>query len=392
MVGVNTTLNPVYILDAKRTPFGIANGVFKHIRAENLAAHVIQKIAEPINVCSLDHVILANAVGGGGNISRLAWLTAGGSLSTPCTTIDYQCGGSMQAIYFGSSLIASGNANLVLVGGTESVSTEPKRQLQSHDPEYQVANAGYMKRGRFSPDFLGDFDMIEAAEICAQNQNLTRQMLDQVAINSHKRANEEKSRSLLEPYIVPIKVENRIVNQDEGLNRKNISALIARVKSINPQGLLTAANTCLKNDGAGVALLCSGSYLEKHKIRPLAKLLGVSNTARNPIESSMAHVNAMEKCLNGLNLRIEDMSQIEVNEAFSSKWWTVKNHFNLSDEMAVNKINPLGGALAIGHPYSASGISLLIMLLANLKPYELGIAGMGVAGGQGCAMIIEKRI
>lgn len=380
-------LRDVFLLDTLRTPFGILNGVFKHSRAEYLATAVIRGLLDRNGVAGrVDHVVIANAVGGGGNISRLSWLTADGSLDVPCTTIDFQCGGGIQSILFGQMLIQTGRADLVLVGGTESVSTEPLRMLKPHDPDHSRWAEGVQVRGRFSSDEIGDPDMAYAAEQCAMNQGFTREELDAIAIRSHMKANMPGSIEALKPYIQAIGP----VDRDEGLGRMRIEALIRRMPPLLDGGLLTAGNTCLMNDGAAMALLCSDGFLAGTGKNPLGKILGINSGARHPKEASLGHLVAMDKVLGSVGLTLDDLDQIEINEAFASKCLSLSKHFGMDPMSFEKKVNPLGGALVYGHPYSASGTNLLIQLVAGLQAGQLGIAAMGVAGGQGNALIFER--
>ena len=385
-------LEKVYIIGGLRTPIGKTGGVLKSFLPEQLTAYLMNSLIEKYALTSkcIDELILGNCVGPGGNIARLSLLQAGWPLCIPATTIDFQCGSSLKSIEIAASLIQSNNRELVVVGGAESTSLQPNKQYNSKDPRFQGENVFY-KRAQFSPLSIGDPDMIEGAENVADKFNITRNDMDKWAVESHIRALHTKKEKRLQSVICPIRINDKIINEDESIRETASLKLMQRASSIKkPNGKITAGNSCLTHDGAALILMASEKAVRKYGLCAEAEWLGGVSVGLDPSLSPLGPVVAVKKLLKQRQLSISHIDSIEINEAFSVKILAFQKFFKYD----IVKINSLGGALAYGHPYGASGAIIMLHLLESLKKHNgrKGIATLGVAGGLGIAALIERCV
>ncbi|SHE33467.1 acetyl-CoA C-acetyltransferase [Caldanaerobius fijiensis DSM 17918] len=383
-------MKSAYIVGGLRSPIGKTNGVLKNLLPHKMAAILLNKLIDKYNInCgAIDKVILANAVGPGGNIARLSLLEAGWSFSIPGVTVDFQCGGGLEAVNLAAHHIVSGQCEMVIAGGVESTSMEPKRQYNKNDPRYKGEGVFY-KRAQFSPESIGDPDMLESAENVASNLNISRREMDLWAIESHRRAAEASKQKLLKDVIVPLSVNGTVISYDESIRAGMSLKLAEKARSVvRKGGSITAVNACLTHDGAAVILVASKEALEKYGLKPSAKIIEAVDAGVDPNLSPLGVIAAVQKLIKKTNVKIDDIDAFEVNEAFAVKVLAFIKEFNISPE----KVNIWGGALAYGHPYGASGAIILIHLLEILKKLNkrIGVAAIGVAGGQGAAMMIER--
>lgn len=383
-------MREVYIVGGLRTPIGKTNGVLKHFLPEMMTATLLNALINKYQIEStnIDEVILGNAVGTGGNLSRLTLLEAGWEVGIPATTIDFQCGSGLRAINIAASQIKSGTSELVVAGGLESTSFEPKRQYHERDPRFQGKDKFY-KRAQFSPNGLGDPDMLEGAENTAGLLNISREGMDQWALESHKRAIITREQKRLNDIIVPLEDNNYLISEDESI-RKNISMkLLERIKPVIKQdGRITCGNSCLTHDGAAVILLASEDAIKKYHLKPIAKITAMASSGVDPNYSPLGPIEATKKLLSQNEISLDTIDAFEINEAFAVKILAFIKAFNISTD----RVNRWGGALAYGHPYGASGAIIMLHLIEILKYSNMkkGIASLGVAGGQGIATMIER--
>lgn len=382
--------NPVYIIGGLRTPIGKTNGCLKDFLPEKLTAHLIKNLICKYNIPkdAVEEVILGNAIGPGGNLARLSLLEAGLPLNVSGTTIDFQCGSSLKAINIAASLIKSGERDLVIVGGAESTSLAPNKQYNRRDERYKGKDVFY-KRAQFSTYSIGDPDMIEGAENTAKHCNIEREAMDKWAVESHLRALNAREENKLKDIICSIKTENLIISEDESIRKNASLKLMKRAKPIvNKEGKITAANACLTHDGAALLVMASKKAVKKLNLKPEALWKGGTSTGLDPKLSPLGAVFATEKLLKLKDLNINDIDLIEINEAFSVKTLAFLDYFNCSKD----KVNVLGGGLAYGHPYGASGGIIMLHLLEALKDKnkKIGVAALGVAGGLGISTLVER--
>ncbi|CAH2214360.1 thiolase family protein [Tepidibacter aestuarii] len=379
----------VYIIGGLRSPIGKTNGAFKNILPEDIVAQLLNNILKKYNLQkeSIHELILGNCVGPGGNIARLSLLKAGFPYSSVGTTIDFQCGSSLKAINLGASLVMSGQRDLIIVGGVESTSLEPKKQYNKKDPRYINSDIFY-KRAQFSPFEIGDPDMIKGAENVSTLKNISKDEMDKWALKSHKRALYARDNNLLNDIISPIDINDRAIDYDQGIKNTINERLLKKVKPIYEGGNLTAGNSCLTHDGAALILLASENAVDKYNLNPIAEFISESNVGVDPNLSPLGPIASINSLLKKENLSIDDIDLFEINEAFAVKAIACMRELNIPE----NKLNILGGALAYGHPYGASGAIIMLHLIKALQitNKKLGIASLGVAGGLGISTLIKR--
>ena len=398
----------VYVLGGLRTHLGLTHGCFDKIRPEELGAALFRAIFKMWpQAKKADEVIGGNAVGPGGNLMRLTALTAGLDPSIPALTVDMQCASAAEAISLGWAKIRSGMADLLLCGGIESTSLQPLRIYQPQDPFYR--KEGY-KVARFSPDTDSPRAMLEGAERTAQWYGVPREELDAWAVRSHRLAS--GSKALLAPYVVSLFGSNR----DEGIRPRMSPALAGRMPAlfteeevlhlINPLRAaageaplghavpsLTAATSCLTHDGAAFLLLVSGRRLlawqrAGHPAVPWARIAEVTDAAGDPRFSPLGALRVGDVLLRRSGLRCCDLDAIEYNEVFA----VIDALFLRDHPECRDAYLPLGGALAYGHPYGASGAVLVLHAVAALKARKgrYGLCAIAGAGGTGSGLLLEN--
>jgi acetyl-CoA C-acetyltransferase len=371
-----------------RTPIGKTGGCLKYIPVEKLGAEIMRSVIEHsgVNAKAIDKIILANSVGQGGNIARFSGLHAFERRCPPAVTVDYQCGGSLMAVELAAALVKSQMHDLVFAGGAESTSLEPDKYLHEGDPKKPYYPSP-LERAPFTPQSLKDQGMLEGAENTASLFGVKRAQLDEIALVSHQRAASEETRAKLKERIISIKESGSKSYEDESIRSKMSMRLLSRMPSlVKPGGLITAGNACLTHDGAAGMLIASEKALDQYSLTPDAEILGVECVSVNPSYSPLGALSAVKKLMKRLDMMVQDVTYFEVNEAFAVKTWSLMHHLKIAHE----KLNPLGGTLAYGHPYGATGGVLLTHLTLALAPGEVGIASMGVAGGLGIAVAIKR--
>jgi len=379
-----------YLIGGMRTPIGKTSGYLRDSLPEQLAAVVLNEVVAKYQLSPnvIDQVILGNAVGPGGNIARVCVLEAGWPYSTPAITVDSQCGSGLSAVSFAVSQIIAGHADIIIAGGVESTSMAPRRQFNHNDPRFQGENS-YYERAPFSTPSVGDPDVGEAAENLAEQMDISRKNMDALALESHKRAFRTQEQGYLKDIMTPIKISGRIIDTDECI-RKNITLkLLERMKPVfREAGKITAGNTCLKHDGAAVIVIASHDAMQKYNLQPQAIIRGTTSCGCDPNLFPLGPVSSIQKLLTKSGLQLQDIDAMEINEAFAVKILACCRQLGFS----LNKTNVLGGALAYGHPYGASGAIILLHLLKALQQVEgrLGIAAIGAVGGMGMATLIER--
>lgn len=383
-------MSHVYLIGGMRTPIGKTGGFLKEVLPEQLAAALLNKIIAnyKLSPSDIDQILFGNAVGPGGNIARVSLLEAGWPYDIPALTVDSQCGSGLSAVNLAAGQILAGQADLVIAGGVESTSMAPRRQFNSGDPRFQGEDV-YFDRAPFSTPAVGDPDIGEAAENLAKLMNISRTDMDSLALESHKRAATAEQQGLLKDIITPIAVSGGIIDTDECI-RKNMSLkLLERMKPVFMDGgKITAGNTCLKHDGAAMVLLASEQAVKKYNVKPKAILKGTVSSGCDPNLFPLSPVSSIQKLVSKYSLQLTDIDALEMNEAFAVKILACTEQLNFSLE----KTNMLGGALAYGHPYGASGAIILLHLLKALEQVNgrFGIASIGAVGGLGISTLIER--
>ncbi len=375
-------MDNVYILGGLRSYIGVINGMYRHVPAEKLGAAVLRQLLEKYPV-EPDYVICGNGVGAGGNITRLMTLEAGLDNRVPAFTIDVQCGSGLESIAVAAAKIACGDADVVIAGGFESSSTQPRRGYNPNHPDYN--GDSWYSVAKFMPDIHRETVMLEGAEEAALKEHITKEEMDRWVLRSHKLAAQAAEQNLLKNIIAPVFGAMK----DEGIRPRMSQRLLDRMPKVLTGGqYITAANSCLINDGAAFVVLCSQEYLQKRGLVPQAKVLASTACGGDPLISPRTAVAALEKLLVKNNLTETDIDGFELNEAFA----VIDGMFARSFSNSLDKYNVFGGALAYGHPYGASGAIITLHLLESLKQRNgrLGCASVAAAGGVGTALLLER--
>lgn len=380
-------MNKVYIVDALRTPIAAKGGGLSKTLPEKFAAKVIRELLQRNNIkfSTISGILAGNAVGTGGNIARLTALTAPIPYEVPAVTIDMQCASGATSIALAYAQIKANLGDLYIAGGMESSSLQPLRVYAKNDSRQKI-NDGKYYTAQFAPDDMRPDTMLWGAEKVMAAENVAAAELNSWVIKSHQRAAKARESGRLKNYILPFDE----CREDETI-RKNIGErLLNRLPlKLGANTHLTAGNACLINDGAAFLILVSEKYLQEHNITPKAELIATLSLGTEPSESPRGAQLAAEKLLARQRLTMENIAAIEFNEAFA----VIDVLFSRKYPDLVDRYNRLGGALAYGHPYAASGAILMTHLLASLATEpsgSLGLMSIAGAGGLGTAILIKK--
>lgn len=361
-------MNNAVIVAAKRTPIGKQNGILNHLHPHQLASPILSYLSQGIED-RLDEVILGNVVGPGGNIARLAALEAGLPFSVPGLTLDRQCSAGLEAIRLSCHLIQAGAGSSYIAGGVESASTSP-----------------YSKRAQFSPERIGDPDMGVAAEYVAEKYHVTREQQDEYALLSYKRSWNSFENGFYEQEILSF---DSIQIDEEFHRERNIEKLLKRsTPAFVKNGTVTAANSCGIHDGACGVLVMEEKTAYQLGFKPVLRFVDSVVSGVHPFYPGIAPVPAIRTLLEKNQLTIDQIDLIEINEAFSSKIVACADEI----QIPLDKLNVLGGALTIGHPYGASGAVLVTRLFYEVQRRthtKYVVAAIGSGGGVGVALLFE---
>lgn len=391
-------MKEVFIISAKRTPMGSFGGKLAGMSATRLGTIAIEGALEAANINKEDiqEVFFGNVcqANSGQAPARQAALGAGLPHSVPCTTVNKVCASGMKSIAFAAQSIQLGINDLVVAGGMESMSNIPY-YLESNRWGQKYGNGtlidGLQKDGltdAYQGQAMGCF-----GDATAASRNISRQEQDNFAIQSYKRAAEATDSGVFAREIIPVSIPQRkgdpvIMAKDE--EYKNV--VFEKIPSLRPvfskEGTITAANASTINDGASALVLASEEYIAKHNIKPLAKIIGFADAAHEPQWFTTAPISAAKKVLEKTGLNISDIDFFEVNEAFAVVAMAFAKEFNIAEE----KLNIFGGAVALGHPLGSSGSRIVVTLnnILHEKKGKLGLAAICNGGGGASAMIIER--
>ncbi|EAS36908.3 acetyl-CoA C-acetyltransferase [Coccidioides immitis RS] len=392
---------PVYIVSAARTPLGSFLGALSSLTAPQLGSHAIKAALErvpEIKAEDVEEVFFGNVLSAnvGQNPSRQCALGAGLRESTVCTTVNKVCASGLKAIILGAQTIMTGNADIIVAGGTESMSNTPHylpNMRTGAKYGHQTFVDGIMKDGL--SDAYGKKELMGLqAEECAEDHGFTRQQQDDYAIRTYERAQAAQKSGGFDFEIAPIEIPgvrgkpSTVVDKDEEPKNLHPEKLRAIKPAFIPNGgTVTAPNSSPLNDGAAAVVLVSESKLKELNIKPLAKILGWGDAAKAPSKFTTAPSLAIPKALKHAGVEQSAIDAFEVNEAFSVVALANMKLLGLSED----KVNLHGGAVALGHPLGASGARILTTLLGVLreKKGKLGCVGICNGGGGASAMVIE---
>ncbi|HEP1253870.1 TPA: acetyl-CoA C-acetyltransferase [Streptococcus pyogenes] len=390
----------VVITSAYRTPIGNFGGVFKSLSAVDLGVTVVTKILADTGLKSdaIDEVIFGNVLhaGLGQNVARQVALNAGLSYDTPAFTIDMVCGSGLKAVELGAQKIQTGNADIVLVGGTENMSQAPyvlqDQRWGSRMGDSKVVDT--MLKDGLSDAFAG-YHMGITAENIVQQYGLTREEQDAFAADSQRKAQLAIEKGRFKEEIAPVTIPQRkgeplLVDQDEYPKFGTTVDKLAKLRPafIKDEGTVTAGNASGINDGAAAILLMSKEKAEELGLPILAKITSYASAGVDPSIMGCGPIPATKKALAKAQLTIDDIDLIEANEAFAAQALAVSRDLGFDNE----KVNVNGGAIALGHPIGASGARILVTLLAEMAKRDVrhGLATLCIGGGQGQSIIVTR--
>ncbi|WP_212743399.1 thiolase family protein [Shimia litoralis] len=368
------------IVAARRSAIGRAGGMFRDVDLENIAAPVLRAaLADtPFVVSQIDDVILGNAAGPGGNIARLSALVAWQDISVPGVTTDRQCGAGLEAVIHACRLIQAGAGDVYVAGGAESHSRKPLRAL----PGQKGKAPNFYDRARFSPDTIGDPEMGAAADVVAQAHNITRERQDAFALRSHSRAIHAQTNGAFDTEIVSIEGQH----QDECPRDTLSPERLARLRpAFGKNGTVTVGNACPLNDGAAALVVTSAGFAKAHGITHALEFLDAASAGVDPNLLGIGPVASTRKLLDrNPEVSLGAVTHLEFNEAFAAQVLASLDLLAVSEDLA----NAQGGAIALGHPFGASGAILVTRLFAQLVTLPqpetaLAMAMIGIGGGQG---------
>ena len=369
-------LTDVLLLSARRTPIGRPCGQFRALPVEQLGAAALRSAAAPVLAGSLPiyEGILGNTVGPGGNIGRLSLLEAGLPVEIPGLTVDRQCGSGLEAIRLGAALLTE--VGVVLAGGAESTSTSPLLRRRSN-------GVPYLARARMSPQWIGDPDMAEAAEYVALRYGIRRQEQDAWACRSIARTHTSITTGRLAWGIAPVAGQA----EDEWRERLAAPERLARYPGLVTGGSqVTVANSAPPADGAAVLVLGTEQMAVRTGVSPCARLLAFAASGVTPQEPGMGPVPALRAACAHAGLRPTALDRVEINEAYAAQVLACMRELDLDPE----RVNPEGGAIALGHPFGATGALLVVRLIAGLAAGQVGAVTLGIGGGLGVALLIQR--
>ncbi|KAK0660480.1 putative acetyl-CoA acetyltransferase [Cercophora samala] len=394
-------LPPVYIVSVARTPLGSFLGSLSSLTAIQLGSHAIKSAVErvpEIKPEDVEEVFFGNVLSANLGQAPARQCAIGGGLSdsVPCTTINKVCASGLKAIILGAQTIITGNADIVVAGGTESMSNTP-HYLPNLRTGTKYGDAGLVDGVQKDGlrDAYGKQELMGMqGELCSQEHNLSREAQDEYAIKTYQKAQAATEAGLF-TEIAPIEVPGGRgkpaikIDRDEEVKNLNIEKLkTVRPVFIPNGGTVTAANAAPINDGAAAVVLVSERKLKELGIKPLAKILGWGDAARDPARFTIAPALAIPKAIKHAGITAEDVDYYEINEAFSVVALANMQLLGLDAE----KVNVFGGSVAIGHPLGASGARIVTTLTSVLKEKKgkIGVAGICNGGGGASALVIEN--
>ncbi|MCP2035981.1 acetyl-CoA acetyltransferase family protein [Planomicrobium sp. HSC-17F08] len=381
-------MREVVIVEGVRSAVGRRKGMYANTRPDELAALVLEELVSRAGVekGAVEDIILgcvSQVAEQGGNVARTAALIAGFPDYVPGVTIDRQCGSSQQAVHFGAQAILSGDMDIVIAGGVESMTRVPMfSNMQGAGPskklteQYEIINQGL------------------SAERIAGKWNLSREELDAFSVRSHERAQQAIQNGHYDREIVPVEVENadgekQLVSVDEGPRPGTTEEVLGGLKTVfDENGVITAGNASQMSDGASAVLLMSREKADELGLKPKARIVARAVVGSDPTLMLTGPIAATRKVLEKAGLQIGDMDRYEVNEAFAPVPLAWLNDIGANPE----KLNVNGGAIALGHPLGATGTKLLVSLLHELERIEGRYGLLAICEGMGMAnaTIIER--
>ncbi|WP_328676253.1 thiolase family protein [Streptomyces sp. NBC_00343] len=400
-------MNPVYIVDAVRTPIGRYSGGLASVRPDDLAAHTLRELlarTPDLDPSRIEDVYFGNANGAGEenrNVARMAGLLAGLPTSVPGVTVNRLCASGLEAVIQAARAIAVGDASIAVAGGVESMTRAPYVLPKSdrpfpagHTELYSTTLGWRMVNPAMNPEWT--IPLGESAELIADKHKIGREQQDEFALASHRKAAQAQASGLLDGEIAPVSIPQRkgdpvVFAADESVRA---DASLAAMTKLRPSfrtgnGTVTAGNASPLNDGAAALLLVDEEGLKATGRQPLARVSATGVSAIDPQYFGLAPVEAVNRALTKAGKGFDDLSVLELNEAFAAQVLGCVAEWPEFDPAI---LNPQGGAIALGHPLGASGARLAGTVAHQLarKGSGVGVATLCIGVGQGLALVLER--
>jgi acetyl-CoA C-acetyltransferase len=387
----------VYITSAVRTPIGSFQGSLSSLSAPQLGAIAIKEAIvrsqvkpDEVHECIMGEVLTA---GVGQAPARQAAIYAGLSSAVACLTINKVCGSGLKAVMLGADAIRLNPELIIVAGGQENMSQAP-HLMENSRLGYRMGSVALVdsmiKDGLWDP--YNNWHMGNAGELCVKEHHFSRESQDEFAIESYKKAQKAQSDLQFKNEIVGVtiagKKESVLVEKDEEPGNARFDKMTALKPAFDKQGTITAANASKVNDGASALILMSESQCQRRALKPLARIVSYATFAQDPKWFTTAPVGAIKRALQTAQLTVKDIDFWEINEAFSVVTMVAMKELQIPAE----RVNPFGGAVALGHPIGASGARILTTLTHALHTHnkKYGLATLCIGGGEAVALIIEK--
>ncbi|WP_291571826.1 acetyl-CoA C-acetyltransferase [Clostridium sp. UBA4548] len=392
-------MREVVIVSAARTALGAFGGSLSKLSAVELGTIAAKEAIKRagINPEIIEEAVIGNVLGAGlgQNVARQVAIHAGLSEASSAMTINKVCGSGLRAVSLAAQMIKSGDADVVLAGGTESMSNAPYI-VPSNRWGQRMGDASLVdimiKDGLW--DAFNDYHMGITAENIAEQWNLTREMQDEFSLNSQLKAEAAIKAGRFKDEIVPVVIPQRkgepvVFDTDEFPKSNMTIEKLAKLKpAFKKDGTVTAGNASGINDGAAMLIVMSKEKAEELGVKPLVTIKSYASSGLDPKIMGYGPVPSTKKALDKANLKVEDLDLIEANEAFAAQSLAVGKDLNFD----MSKVNVNGGAIALGHPIGASGARILTSLIYEMikRDAKTGLATLCIGGGQGTALVVER--
>lgn len=398
-------MREVVIVDAVRTPIGRYKGALKSVRPDDLGAIVIKALTERnpnLDVNQIDEVLFGNANGAGEenrNVARMSALLADLPESVGGTTINRLCGSSLDTVSMAARSILTGEIDIAIAGGTESMSRapfvmlKPEKEFPRGNMEMVDTTIGWRFPNKKIIENHGIDSMPQTAENVAQRYNISREAQDKFAFQSQQRAKAAVEADKFKEQIIPVTIKDRkdnetIVDKDEHPRPETTLEKLGTLKPIFPDGTITAGNASGVNDGASALLMMSKEKADELGLKPLVTYTFSATAGVEPAIMGLGPINSTKKLLEKTGRTIADIGLVELNEAFASQSIECINQLGLSEDI----VNVNGGAISFGHPLGASGARILTDLIYEMKRRgtKTGLATMCIGVGQGISLMVDN--
>jgi 3-oxoadipyl-CoA thiolase len=396
-----SSMEKAVIVDALRTPIGRYAGALKDVRPDDLAALVVSEAVRrnQLDPASIEDVYFGDANQAGEdnrNVARMAVLLAGLPVEIPAATMNRLCGSGMQAVVAATREIETGNGVCFLAGGVESMTRapyileKPYREFARGTQTLHDSTLGWRMINPKLAETYPPISLGQTAELVARRYGITREAQDQWALGSHRKAVAAQEACHFRNELVPVRLaDGGKLEKDEGPRADTSIEKLASLKpAFEKDGTVTAGNSSPLNDGAACLAMMAESHAQRIGVRPLARVLAAASAGVDPSVMGLGPIPASRKALARAGLRVSDLDSVELNEAFASQVLACIRDLELDPE----RVNPNGGAIALGHPLGASGARLIATLVHELvrRKARYGLATMCIGVGQGISTVVEN--